>query len=61
MLVLEWSEHGGPPVQGPPKRRGFGSRLIERSLKGALAGDAVLEFAPAGLVCRIVLPLTGDR
>jgi two-component sensor histidine kinase len=57
-LVLEWLERGGPPVS-PPTRRGFGSRLIERSLKGHLGGEAVLEFAADGLRCHIRLPLRG--
>ena len=54
-LLLEWSEHGGPPVSGPPTRRGFGSRLIERGLPVQLGrGGAVsLDFAPQGLRCGI--------
>ena len=58
-LVLEWAEHGGPPVSGPPARRGFGSRLIERGLPAQLGrgGAVALEFAPAGLRCRIRAPL----
>ncbi|MFN4176584.1 sensor histidine kinase [Phenylobacterium sp.] len=55
-LDLTWSETGGPPV-APPSRRGFGSRLIERSLEGSLGGRASLDFAPGGLVCRVSLPL----
>ncbi len=55
-LRLTWSEIAGPPVR-PPQERGFGSRLIERSLRGALGGEAVLDFRPEGLVCRIDLPL----
>ncbi len=58
VLELVWRERDGPPV-APPARRGFGSRLIERSLQGVLRGEASLEFAPAGLVCRITLPLSG--
>jgi two-component sensor histidine kinase len=58
-LQLEWRERGGPPVT-PPERRGFGSRLIERSLRGALRGSAELEFAPDGLRCRLDLPLKPD-
>lgn len=53
-LELTWREAGGPPVR-PPVRRGFGSRLIERSL-GA-GGSSVLDFDPAGLICRISLRL----
>jgi two-component sensor histidine kinase len=58
-LALEWAEHGGPPVQGPPARRGFGSRLIERGLPVQLGrgGTVALEFAPEGLRCRIRAPL----
>ena len=58
-LSLTWRERGGPAVS-PPTHRGFGSRLIERSLQGQLAGEAELDFAPDGLVCRIALPL-GER
>ena len=59
MLVLEWSEHGGPPVKGPPQRRGFGSRLIERGLPIQLGrgGTVELDFMPQGLRCRIGAPL----
>jgi two-component sensor histidine kinase len=49
-LHLCWSEHGGPPV-APPARRGFGSRLIERTVTDTLGGEVVLRFAPDGVVC----------
>jgi len=55
-MDLTWTETGGPPV-APPTRRGFGSRLIERSLQGQLGGETHLDFAPAGLVCRVCLSL----
>ena len=58
-LDLEWIEAGGPPV-APPTRRGFGSRLIERSLKDQLGGVARLDFDPAGLICAIRLPLQAE-
>jgi PAS domain S-box-containing protein len=57
-LSLTWRERGGPPVW-PPTRRGFGSRLIERSLKGSLGGAAEQTFAPDGVICRIRLQLAG--
>ncbi|MFC3068784.1 PAS domain-containing protein [Phenylobacterium soli] len=57
LLILNWTESGGPRVT-PPSRRGFGSRLIERSLKGALRGSAELDFAPEGLRCHVELPLS---
>ncbi|MET0295362.1 MAG: HWE histidine kinase domain-containing protein [Phenylobacterium sp.] len=52
VLTLRWRESGGPPVK-PPKRRGFGSRLIERGLSAELGESAQLTFAPAGLRCTI--------
>ncbi|MDP8921019.1 MAG: PAS domain S-box protein, partial [Pseudomonadota bacterium] len=48
-LTLCWQEHGGPPVV-PPMRKGFGTRLIERSLAHELAGEAILAYVPTGLV-----------
>lgn len=56
VLALDWREQGGPSVT-QPSRRGFGSRLIERSLKGELRGEAALDFQPEGLRCRAKLPL----
>jgi two-component sensor histidine kinase len=50
-LSIEWVETGGPPVS-PPAHRGFGSRLIERSLHGG-TGEAHLEFRPAGVAARL--------
>ena len=58
-LEIDWREADGPPVKAP-SRRGFGSRLIERSLRGQLGGEATLTYAPDGLRCAIRLPLTGE-
>jgi PAS domain S-box-containing protein len=55
-MHLRWVETGGPVVQ-PPSRRGFGSRLIERSLAQELEGDVTMEFRPTGVVCTIDAPL----
>jgi PAS domain S-box-containing protein len=59
-LTLLWTEEGGPPVQSP-KRKGFGSRLIERGLKRELAGEVDLDFRPSGLACAIRFPLPKAR
>jgi PAS domain S-box-containing protein len=58
-LHLRWEEQGGPPVEAPT-RRGFGTRLIERSLAQDLGGDVRIEFAPTGVVCTVVAPLTSS-
>ena len=47
-LWLVWLERGGARVT-PPRRRGFGSRLIERGLRSELQADVTLAFEPDGL------------
>jgi two-component sensor histidine kinase len=54
-LEIDWTERDGPPVISPT-RRGFGSRLIERSLE-PLGGKATVNYAPDGVRCYIRLPL----
>ena len=51
---LSWHEFGGPSVVAP-KRKGFGSLLIERSFAGN--GETYLEFLPDGLRCTLELSL----
>jgi two-component sensor histidine kinase len=55
-LSLRWTETGGPPVE-PPRRRGFGSRLIERTLAQDLDGRVEIAFAPTGVVCTVDAPV----
>lgn len=52
---LLWREEGGPPVE-PPRRRGFGSKLIERGLAHELNGAVRLTYAPGGVACEIEVP-----
>jgi two-component sensor histidine kinase len=61
-LHLTWEEADGPPVQSPV-RRGFGTRLIERSLAQELAGEVRIEFSETGVVCSVDAPLVskGER
>jgi two-component sensor histidine kinase len=35
-IIFQWRERGGPPVS-PPKRKGFGSLILERALSTAVA------------------------
>jgi PAS domain S-box-containing protein len=57
-VTLRWQERDGPPV-APPSRRGFGTRLIERTLTQDLGGGVQLTYEPAGAVCIMEVPL-GD-
>ena len=58
-LRLRWAEEGGPPLPGPPARRGFGSRVLEGTVNQQLGGSVSLSWPATGLVCDIVLPLGG--
>ncbi|MCJ2046389.1 GAF domain-containing protein [Methylobacterium sp. J-078] len=55
---LAWLEDGGPTVI-PPTRIGFGSRLIERGLAGAVGGQVELSYPPEGVRCILIAPLSG--
>ena len=59
-LRLIWTEIGGPPVTAPVQR-GFGSRLIERSARDQLGGEATVDFLPRGVVCTVICALDETR
>jgi PAS domain S-box-containing protein len=52
---LFWRETMGPKVSAP-KRRGFGSMVIEHNLTRALDAKVSLDFAADGLTCRVAVP-----
>ena len=49
-LRLRWEESGGPQVS-VPKRKGFGTKLIERGLSHELSAEVHLHFPPEGVIC----------
>ncbi len=57
-LTMSWRESGGPPV-ATPRRKGFGSRLIEL-LSTQMNGDVRIEYASSGVVCEIEAPVQDD-
>jgi two-component sensor histidine kinase len=57
LLRLRWAESGGPAVDGTPARRGFGSRVIEATVRGQLGGSVERCWETSGLVCEIAVPL----
>ena len=60
VLHLLWRETG-VRVAGPaPRRRGFGTEVIERSLPYELNATTRLEFLPGAVRCTIALPLTDE-
>lgn len=58
-LILTWTETGGPSISEPPELKGFGSKLLSRSVSGQLAGEAIYDWQPTGLV--VSLKVRQDR
>jgi two-component sensor histidine kinase len=56
LLKFRWSEKGGPAVVAPTTR-GFGTKLIERSLASDLGGSVKISFAKTGVTCIITTKL----
>jgi two-component sensor histidine kinase len=56
LCCMEWKERDGPRAE-PPEKTGFGSTLIERSVKDQLRGTITAEFTPQGMVCVMEIPL----
>lgn len=52
-LNLVWSESGGPPIH-PPKKKGFGSVLLDTGIGGA---EVKRDFKENGLICTIAFAL----
>jgi PAS domain S-box-containing protein len=55
-LLMTWSEQGGPRVASP-RRRSFGSAMIEGALACDLGGTATIHFDVEGVRCVIEAPL----
>ena len=51
-IAIEWKERGGPPPT-PPKKEGFGMRLIRTVPSRERSGEVDIQFAPEGFYCRI--------
>lgn len=58
LLWLRWAEAGGPAVAGVPGHRGFGSRVIEATIRGQLGGTVRKTWDPGGLACELAVPLS---
>ncbi|HEV7253164.1 MAG TPA: hypothetical protein VGN97_08690 [Mesorhizobium sp.] len=55
-LVFQWIETGMKLSGDKPKRKGFGTELLERTLAYDLKGQATLEFRQDGPHATVSLP-----
>jgi len=56
-FCVDWRETGGPEV-APPRREGFGHKVLKRLVALALDGTAALEFPSEGLSWSLSIPAT---
>ncbi|WP_140880838.1 PAS domain S-box protein [Muricoccus nepalensis] len=57
LLRLRWEERGGPAPGPPPARPGFGSRVVEATVREQLGGALRRHWEAAGLSYDIEVPL----
>lgn len=61
VLRLRWVEAGGPAVAGPPVRRGFGSRVMDGTVRGQLGGRIAVFWERSGVICEMEVPLKHEN
>src|SRR5713101_5303683 len=54
-LTMSWTERDGPPVSAP-KRRGFGTIVMETMAERSVDGTVDLDYASSGLTWRLTCP-----
>jgi two-component sensor histidine kinase len=52
---MSWTERNGPPVSAP-KRRGFGTIVVEAMTERSVDGTVDLDYAPSGVTWRLTCP-----
>jgi PAS domain S-box-containing protein len=55
VFAMSWTEDDGPPVS-PPKRRGFGSTVMDLMVKQTVNGEVQLHYMPSGVVWNLTCP-----
>lgn len=57
LFTFVWTESGLENLPAQPARRGFGTEVLERSLRYELKAETDLAYERSGLRCTITLPL----
>jgi len=59
LVKLHWRESGGPPVRVPTEQ-GFGTKIINATIKHQMGGDVALDWRAQGLHCTLSIPTGGN-
>jgi PAS domain S-box-containing protein len=57
-MSLVWQETDGPPIEGEPPAKGFGSQLARKSVTDQLGGEIHCDWRPEGLRVELQIPLS---
>ncbi|MGL4966238.1 MAG: PAS domain S-box protein [Inquilinus sp.] len=57
VLSLSWAERGGPPADGAGNDDGFGTWLVDGTIKGQLQGQIARRWDAEGLTILMTMPL----
>src|SRR5215470_13256748 len=55
IFAMSWTESKGPPVS-QPKRRGFGSTVVDPMVRQTVNGEVHLDFIPSGVAWNLACP-----
>jgi len=55
IFAINWTESKGPPVS-PPKRRGFGSTVVDGMVKRTVNGEVRHDYFPSGVAWNLTCP-----
>jgi hypothetical protein len=55
IFTMSWTERDGPPVSAP-KRRGFGTIVMETMTERSVDGSVDIDYAPQGVTWRLTCP-----
>lgn len=58
-IYIVWTERGGPPVEAPNGREGYGSKLVVGSVSGQLGGAITYDWSNEGLI--VTLKMKAQR
>jgi len=56
-VALHWQESGGPPVIAPTSQ-GFGTKIMNASIKHQIGGNVTWDWRATGLHCTLQIPLS---
>jgi two-component sensor histidine kinase len=54
-FTISWAERDGPPMSAP-KKRGFGTIVMEAMAERSVTGTVSLDYRPSGVMWRLTCP-----